>query len=157
MENQERTISFFRFEDLRVYGKATDYAAWLTTALRDARNEAERQLTDAFVRSAANISIIIAEGSSRNKSQFQHHLKNAKTAIRECVALTEITKKLGMLSPESCERSRDLLMELTRMIGALIISLQRSTPRSHDDEGYDEGSSEPESGYDPLDAIDTNF
>ena len=156
MENQERNISFFRFEDLRVYGKATDYAAWLCTALGESRNDAQRHLTSVFVRSAANISIIIAEGSSRNKGQFQHYLKNAKTSIRECVAMTEVSKKLGILSPESCERSRELLMELTRMIGALIISLQRTTPRGHDeDEGND--TILPDDGYDPLDSIDTNF
>ncbi|KWW27870.1 MAG: hypothetical protein AUK63_2116 [bacterium P3] len=148
MENQERTTSFFRFEDLRVYGKATDYAAWLCTALREARNEAERQLTGRFCHSACDIGIVIAEGSARNKTQFQHHLKNAKTSIRECMAYTEVAHKIGALTAESRERSRELLMELTRMIGALIISLQRTNPRpAENDADLD----------DPLDSIETNF
>lgn len=150
MENQDNNISFFRFEDLRVYGKATDYATWLCTALREGNNGMERKLIELFCQSALNICTVIAEGSSRSKSQFQHHLKNAKTSIRECVTYTEVTHKLGALTAESRERSRELLMELTRMVGALIISLQRTTPRTVEevDLSYTE---------DPLDAISTNF
>ena len=152
MENQDYNNSFFRFEDLRVYGKATDYASWLCTALRDANNEMERALFSHFCRSAVSISSAIAEGSSRNKAQFQNHLKNAKTAIRECVTLTEITHKIGAITVESRERSRELLMELTRMIGALIISLQRPVARP----AYAENE-EPAFEEDPLDNIETNF
>lgn len=156
MENQDRTNSFFRFEDLRVYGKATDYAAWLCTALREGGNEMERRLIDLFCQSALNIGLVIAEGSSRNKAQFQSHLKNAKTSIRECVAFTEIAHKVGALTVESRNRSRELLMELTRMIGALIISLQRTSPKPYAGTTDDFDDTLPDS-EDPLDAIETNF
>ena len=46
-------------------------------------------------------------------------------------------------------------MELTRMIGALIISLQRSTGRRRDDMETDANSGDE--ADDALDAIDTNF
>ncbi|MBQ7711466.1 MAG: four helix bundle protein [Bacteroidales bacterium] len=153
MENQDQNVSFFRFEDLRVYGKATDYASWLCTALREANNEMERALFGQFCRSALNIGIVIAEGSSRNKTQFQNHLKNAKTSIRECVAFTEIAHKVGAITVESRNRSRELLMELTRMIGALIISLQRpaiTRPSYSENEMNDFQE-------DPLDNIETDF
>lgn len=149
MENQENT-SFFRFEDLRVYGKAIDYATWLCSALRDANNEMERKVLSLFCHSALNISTVIAEGSARNKAQFQQHLKNAKTSIRECVAYTEVAHKMGAITNESRERSRELLMELTRMIGALIISLQRTSPRVIEE-------MEPTYHEDPLDTIATDF
>lgn len=152
MENQDYNNSFFRFEDLRVYGKATDYASWLCTALREANNEMERALFSNFCRSAISISSAIAEGSSRNKTQFQNHLKNAKTSIRECVTLTEIAHKIGAITVESRDRSRELLMELTRMIGALIISLQRPVTRPTNAE-----NEEPSFEEDPLDNIETNF
>ncbi len=124
---EERVVSFFRFEDLRVYAKATDYSTWVTNAV--AGNEKYKSLVGSFCHSAYDIALNIAEGSSRSKSQFDHYLKIAKTAIRECVVYTEIAANLGIFTPEQKEQSREFLMELTRMLGALIISLQRSAER----------------------------
>ena len=129
----EKSISFFRFEDLRIYGKAVEYGRWLVSTLKDGGNDAEKNLNRSFVASSLDIAINIAEGSSRNKSQFDHYLKIAKTAIRECIVYTTVCQKVGMFSDEAAETSRELLMEQTRMIGALIISLQRGTRRGHDD------------------------
>ena len=36
MESKERTTSFYRFEDLRIYGKAIDYGQWVLTTLKEA-------------------------------------------------------------------------------------------------------------------------
>ncbi|MBR4506435.1 MAG: four helix bundle protein [Bacteroidales bacterium] len=126
-QTEERVVSFFRFEDLRVYAKATDYSTWVTNAV--AGNEKYKSLVGSFCHSAYDIALNIAEGSSRSKSQFDHYLKIAKTAIRECVVYTEIAANLGIFTPEQKEQSREFLMELTRMLGALIISLQRSAER----------------------------
>ena len=128
-QDQERVVSFFRFEDLRVYGKATDYASWLSMQLSAAKSESEKTLAASACHSAYDIALNIAEGSSRNKTQFDHYLKIAKTAIRECVVYTEVARNLGLFGDEQREQSREYLMELTRMIGALIISLQRTTER----------------------------
>lgn len=128
-QQEERTVSFFRFEDLRVYGKATDYASWVSLQMSNVRTESEKTLAASFCHSAFDIAINICEGSSRSKSQFDHYLKIAKTAIRECVVYTEIAGKLGVFSEEQKAQSREYLMELTRMLGALIISLQRSAER----------------------------
>ena len=107
--------------------EATDYATWVTNAV--AGNEKYKSLVGSFCHSAYDIALNIAEGSSRSKSQFDHYLKIAKTAIRECVVYTEVGTNLGLLSTEQKEQSREFLMELTRMLGALIISLQRSAER----------------------------
>lgn len=130
---EEKVPSFFRFEDLRIYGKSLDYGKWVIQNLREAHNENESRFNKTFVKSAMSIAVNIAEGSSRSKAQFDHYLKNAKTAIRECVVYTTMANGLGMLSESQSERSRELLMEQTRMIGALIISLQR-TRRIDEDE-----------------------
>lgn len=128
MEQQdEKSVSFFRFEDLRVYAKATDYAAWVTRTLESVEKSAS--LVEAFSHSAYDIAINIAEGSSRSKSQFEHCLKVAKTAIRECVVYTEVAAKLHLIEEECKNQSREFLMELTRMVGALIISLSRGGDR----------------------------
>ena len=139
-QQEERTVSFFRFEDLRVYAKATDYATWVTQNLPATDIEGRKTLTTSFCHSAFDIALNIAEGSSRSKSQFDHYLKIAKTAIRECVVYTEVARNLGVFGEEQYDRSRELLMELTRMLGALIISLQRSAERNgrrDDDEQSD--------------------
>jgi four helix bundle protein len=131
---EEKVSSFFRFEDLRIYGKSLDYARWVIQNLREAHNENESHFNKTFVKSAMDIATNIAEGSSRSKAQFDHYLKNSKTAIRECVAYTSLANSLGMLNDSQCERSRELLMEQTRMIGALIISLQRGPKRGDEEE-----------------------
>ena len=155
MDNtQEKPVSFFRFEDLRIYAKATDYSTWIISNTGQPENEMQRNLVNAFCHSSYDIALNIAEGSSRNKSQFEHCLKISKTAIRECIVFTTISKSLGLLDDECYERSREYLMELTRMIGALIISLQRGGRRRDENESDTESVSEEP---DALDSIDTNF
>lgn len=136
-QQEERVVSFFRFEDLRVYAKATDYASWVSMQLNTVRSESEKTLVSTFCHSAYDIALNIAEGSSRSKSQFDHYLKIAKTAIRECVIYSEVACNMGMIDEAQKNQSREYLMELTRMIGALIISLQRSSERRQmrDDDG----------------------
>ena len=136
-------VSFFRFEDLRVYGKATDYATWVANQMTSPRNESEKALVNSFCHSSFDIALNIAAGSSRSTNQFDHYLKIAKTAIRECVVYTEVAHNLGMMGDDQHQQSREFLMELTRMIGALIISLQRASERRHDE------ASEP--AYGPAD------
>ena len=156
MESNERTTSFYRFEDLRIYGKAIDYSQWVLTTLKEASTKAEKELAKCFCNSAFAIGLNIAEGSSRNKAQFEHYLKISKTAIRECVVFTEIASKTGMLTEEGYEASRNALMELTRMIGALIISLQHGGRRMRDDEPQADSDNNETTSAD-IDDIDTNF
>lgn len=138
-QQEEKIVSFFRFEDLRVYAKATDYSSWVMQQLNNARTDSERVLVNSFCHSAYDIALNIAEGSSRSKSQFDHYLKIAKTAIRECVVYSEVAHNMGMLADGQYEQSREYLMELTRMLGALIISLQRNADRrqQHSDDASD--------------------
>ena len=131
-QQEEKIVSFFRFDDLRVYAKATDYATWLASNVGTPRNDNEKALVNSFCHSSYDIALNIAEGSSRSKSQFDHYLKISKTAIRECVVYTEVAHNLGLMNEEQFNQSREYLMELTRMLGALIISLQRSAERRHE-------------------------
>ncbi len=128
MENSNERFnqSFFRFEDLRIYHKSIEYNNWVHKSVGYFSDDSKMTLAVPFTRSAQAIALNIAEGSSRLKSQFSYYLKIAKTSIRECLVYTSIAKELGYFSEEQDEESRRQLMELTRMIGALINSIERT-------------------------------
>lgn len=127
MEHElDKPVTFFRFEDLRIYHKSIDYADWVNTVIEKFPKDEKNGLAERFAIVARDISINIAEGSARNKSQFIYYLKMAKSAIRECVVLTYLASKRDFLNEQEEEISRNQLMEMTKMVGALIGSLQRS-------------------------------
>jgi len=133
MENNDSNeITFFRFEDLRVYHKSLDYHNWMINACRLFPDEESNFITDQLLRSSLNISHYIVEGSAHNKSQFIHYLKQAKSSVRESVIHTSIAEKQGFFSEIQVEESRNELMELTKMIGALIGSLQKANNNRRD-------------------------
>lgn len=123
---EERTITFFRFEDLRIYHKAIEYIEWVHSTTSFFPDSANNSLTSQFEKAASSIALNIAEGSARNKSQFIYYLKMAKSSVRECLVYTTIAYKLNLLTDETEQESRGVLMEMTKMIGALIGSLQKN-------------------------------
>jgi len=58
----------------------------------------------------------------------------AKSAVRECLVFTTISTQLEYFNEENNEYSRNQLMELTKMIGSLVASLQKSTANIKDDD-----------------------
>ena len=134
----DKNNTFFRFEDLRIYHKALQYAKWVNKNTISAEVRANAGLMERFNISSHNIVLNIAEGSARNKSQFIYYLKMAKSAVRECLVFTSIVYNLGIFDEEKENESRNQLMEMTKMIGALISSLQRSNNKREDDtDSYD--------------------
>ena len=125
-EKKEQTGTFFRFEDLRIYHKSLGYINWLQDVTALFPDNDKSNLATRFNTSARNIALNIAEGSARNKSQFVYYLKMAKSAIRECMVYTTISHNANLLSDTYEDESRGVLMEMTKMTGALISSLQRS-------------------------------
>ena len=123
--NDDKQFTFFRFEDLRVYHKAMDYAMWVKTTTSSFSNPSDCDLTAKFNTSAQAIPINIAEGSARNKSQFIYYLKMTKSALRECLVYGTLAFNLELITEEQESHSRNQLTEMTKMIGALISSLQR--------------------------------
>jgi len=107
--------------------------------------EQAKELINKFNSSSQAIAFYIAEGSARNKSQFIYYLKMAKSSVRECVVLTAIFEKQGIMTDTQVEESRNILMELTKMIGALIGSLQRSNNRNKE---RDNGGNGGNGGHD---------
>jgi len=127
MENDfTKSVSFFRFEDLRVYHKALDYIDWVSNTTQMISENHVNGIAHKFNLAAQSIAFYIAEGSARNKNQFVYYLKLAKSSLRECVILTSVLEKQGVMTESMVEYSRNQLIELTKMIGALIGSLQKS-------------------------------
>jgi four helix bundle protein len=50
----------------------------------------------------------------------------AKSSVRECVVHSAMAYKQGFFANSDLDESRNQLMEMTKMLGALIGSLQRS-------------------------------
>lgn len=133
-----KSTTFFRFEDLRVYSKAIGFVSLLTETSSLATNEIENHYYKRFLEEATLLTFNIAEGSSKNKPSFIAQLKSAKTNIRKCVVFCAIGRQNNFLSEDREDMIRTQLMELTKMIGALIISLQRSVNVEHYEHHYHE-------------------
>jgi four helix bundle protein len=132
MENDfTRNVSFFRFEDLRVYHKALDYVDWVSNVTQMISENQNNGILHKFNMAAQSIAFYIAEGSARNKSQFVYYLKLAKSSLRECIVLTSVLQKQGNLLEDDVNASRNQLIELTKIIGALIGSLQKGTKKPY--------------------------
>jgi len=136
--NPEKNATFFRFEDLRIYHKAIQYAKFIHRITEPTSLCKNDSICSKFNDAARSISLNIAEGSARNKSQFIYYLKMAKSSVRECLVYTTTVKGLDLINDEQEDESRNYLMEMTKMIGALISSLQRSSgvKDNHDDPDY---------------------
>lgn len=122
----EKATTFFRFEDLRIYHKSMDYIDFVYGKVNAFPSGESNALGSRFLNAAQAIALNIAEGSARNKSQFIYYLKMAKSSVRECVVHTSLAQKQALLTAFEVDESRNFLMEMTKMIGALIGSLQRS-------------------------------
>lgn len=131
MENQTKVISFFRFEDLRVYDKALDYFTWVMQQAENTDNIKRTVILEPLAVAAAKVAENIAEGSARHKPQFIQFLKDAKSAIRNCVVLSTLAFKNGVFTQEQYDQSHETLVEMTKMVGAMIVSLQRNSSERH--------------------------
>ncbi|MDA3943295.1 MAG: four helix bundle protein [Bacteroidetes bacterium] len=132
----QKTPTFFRFEDLRIYHKALDYALWVKEALGDYAHMDESGLAKGFNEAAQQIALNIAEGSARNKVQFISHLKIAKTAIRSCLVYATLVHREKVIDDFAEDESRNQLMEMTKMLGALITSLQKNNNHDETEDEY---------------------
>ena len=130
-----RTFSFFRFEDLRIYHKALDFATFVYQNAGAFPEDLKRDLMD----TSTNIVLSIAQGSFHGKPQFVNILKEVRDSIRSCVVYTAIAQRIGAFSETQSEESTVHLQELSKMLGAFIGSLSDKRPSRH---AHDEMSSD---------------
>lgn len=53
----------------------------------------------------------------------------AKSNVRECVVFTTMALQNGYMTAEQSEFSRNTLIEMTKMLGAMVVSLQKHTSK----------------------------
>ena len=82
--------------------------------------------------------MFIADGSGRNKNQFIYCLKMAKSYVRECIVYTTIAERNNYFNEENVETSRTYLIEISKMLGALISSLLRKNVKDESADNEDQ-------------------
>lgn len=115
--------NIFNFEKLSVYQKALSFADFVYGVTADFPNDERFALTDQFSRAAISIALNIAEGYGMSKLEFKRYLKISKGSIRECVAITSLSRLRKYLDSQHEEKIRSDCAELSRMISGLVRSL----------------------------------
>lgn len=111
------------FERLDVWQRSIEVAVRMHELLRECRDFGFRQqITD----SADSMSANISEGAERNtRPEFRQFLGYAKGSAGETRSRLYIAKRLGYISAAEADQLLDELRRISRMIHALIQSLDR--------------------------------
>ena len=120
-----KAINFFKFEGLRIYHKSVDFTNAILSLGNTCQTEAHRLLLERFVNEAMQISNCLIEGSANTRTAFIEDLQRAKVSIGKCVAINTLAAKQHLIDETQEGDIRNELMELTKMVGALIISFQK--------------------------------
>ena len=117
--------NFFKFEGLRIYHKSVDFTNAILSLSNNVQTTAQKIILDQFLTEAGQISANIIEGASHSKTEFIEYLQKAKSNIGKCVMICTLASKQALIDETQENDIRNELMELTKMIGALIISFQK--------------------------------
>ena len=120
-----KPTNFFKFEGLRIYHKSVDFTNAILSLSNAAQTTAHKIIIDQFLTEAGQISANIIEGAGHPKSEFIEYLQKAKSNIGKCVMICSLASKQSLIDETQEEDIRNELMELTKMIGALILSFQK--------------------------------
>ena len=123
-ENTKPT-NFFKFEGLRIYHKSVDFTNAILSLSNTAQTAAQKLIIDQFLNEAGHISANIIEGAGLSKAEFIEYLQKAKSNIGKCVMICTLALKQSLIDETQENDIRNELMELTKMIGALILSFQK--------------------------------
>ena len=123
LDNQ-KAAPFFKFENLRIYHKSLLFSNAVLAIYENVHSEADKMVAQKFFEAASTITNNIVEGSSGSKNAFVGYLQQAKGNIRTCVTYTAMLLSRNAIDEEQSNDIRNELIELTKMAGALIVSLQ---------------------------------
>ncbi|MBR4147929.1 MAG: four helix bundle protein [Bacteroidales bacterium] len=124
IQENQKAAPFFKFENLRIYHKSLMFSQAALAILDTVKNESDKMVAQQLFEAASMITNNIIEGSSANKNAFIGYLQQAKGNIRTCVTYTALLLNRNVIDEEQSNDIRNELIELTKMAGALIVSLQ---------------------------------
>lgn len=110
----------FNFEDLKVYQKAMDFGEIVHNQLKKFPKIEDYRLSSQFARAADSIAFNIAEGSGSSDARFLNYLGISRDSSRECVSATSKALKRGYITFEESELNRKYLVEINKMLSALM-------------------------------------
>lgn len=117
----------FMFKNLKVYQKAINFAE-KTSKLTDTFPKGNYYLIDQLNRAALSISLNIAEGNGRrHKNDRKNFFYIARGSCHECVPILEICHRKGFIEKKDHELLNNDLIEIAKMISALIKGIDKKT------------------------------
>ena len=109
----------FDFEQFPVYQKAEVYYALVLKIL--ANPKIDKNLKDQLKRAALSIVLNIAEGAGKyTKNDKKNYYIVAKGSVDECVAIMRILTIEGFIEEKAFSSSYEILLEIAKMLSALI-------------------------------------
>jgi four helix bundle protein len=114
----------FKFEELKVYQKAIDFGEIVHSQVSSFPKIEDYRLSSQFARAADSIAFNIAEGSGSSDASFLNYLRIARDSSRECVAATTKALLRNYITFEQSEQNRSLLVEINKMLSALMKHLR---------------------------------
>lgn len=118
----------FNFEELKVYQKAIEFGELVHEQLNQFPKIEDYRLSAQFARAADSIAFNIAEGSGSSDAGFLNYLRIARDSSLECVAATSKAYLRNYITFEQSETNRSLLVEINKMISALMKHLRNKKP-----------------------------
>jgi four helix bundle protein len=118
-----------RFEDLIAWQKARDLTKEIYLLTRENDFAKDFGLSGQIQRAAVSIMSNIAEGFERSSpGDFQRFLLIAKGSSGEVRSQLYIAMDIGYITEEQFQRLNQYVVEVSRVIGGLLASIQRNRP-----------------------------
>jgi four helix bundle protein len=115
------------FEDLVVWQKSIDLSAEIYQITRIFPKEEVFGLTAQLRRACNSISLNISEGSVKSTKTFIYHLYNALGSATEVLSASILANRLKFIDDKNLQVVRDRIIELTKMLNALIKALEKKS------------------------------
>ena len=116
-----------RFEDLIAWQKARKLNGFVFALTRTGRFAADYRLSDQICRAAISVAANIAEGFERDGNrEFVKFLSIAKGSAGEVRSHLHLAHDMGYVSDTQRDEASELSLEVARLIGGLIRSIQNS-------------------------------
>jgi four helix bundle protein len=123
----------FSFENLKVYRDSLTGVEEAHRCLDNLARHCPKSTKDQLARASLSIPLNIAEGNGRwHKAEKKQFYWVARGSVFECVAIVQVMARMGLLRDDTVTQYYDQLSELSKMLTALIRSvdaLKNAAPR----------------------------